>query len=254
MIAKLLRFWKHGRAFRAHYGMLAGTRLQRRLSAIRWRTPAPAIVDVTLPDWEAPIALRAGTSDADVLTQVVVHDELEITLEAPPRRILDGGCNIGIASRVFARHWPDAEIVGVELDAGNLAMAARNCAAFPRITLRRAALWDGPGLVRVSDPGDGAWSLRAEAGGGDVPAIALGALFDELGWESVDLVKLDIEGAERRVLDDAPNWLPRVRHLLVELHDRFEPGCEAAFERALAGGAWSLRRSGEYLLASRTDR
>ena len=34
----------------------------------------------------------------------------------------------------------------------------------------------------------------------------------------IDLLKMDIEGAEKAVLRDAAAWLPKVRVLIVELH------------------------------------
>jgi hypothetical protein len=53
-----------------------------------------------------------------------------------------------------------------------------------------------------------------------------------------DLIKLDIEGEEKHLLQDPPSIavLCAARCIFMELHDRFEPGCEAAFQSFLATG------------------
>ena len=43
-------------------------------------------------------------------------------------------------------------------------------------------------------------------------------------------------------------WLPSVRYLVVETHDRFRPGSTAAVQGALAGQGFEQRRSGENLV------
>lgn len=37
-----------------------------------------------------------------------------IAVDAPPARIVDAGCGIGIAAPLLARHWPEADVVGVD--------------------------------------------------------------------------------------------------------------------------------------------
>jgi len=255
MAARARRFWTYGQPFRERFGLLDGMRVAREIRFAEYRAPIGHLISVHVPGWSAPVRLRAGTSDALVFRQVLVARELEIDLEPSPVRILDGGMNFGLASLVFAHLWPQATIVGVELEAGNAEAAARNCASVGAISVRHAALWDCSGMVAVDNPTAEAYSYQASerAGHGAVRAYRVAELLDELGWDTVDLVKLDIEGAERRVLGDAPAWLPRVKHLLVELHDRFEPGCTAALSAALAGATWQVRQHGEYTLASRID-
>jgi hypothetical protein len=73
-----------------------------------------------------------------------------------------------------------------------------------------------------------------------------------------DLIKLDVEGEERRLLADAPSRAVLCAALCVvlELHERFEPGSEAAYADFLRGGCADaatagagfvhLARTGEY--------
>jgi hypothetical protein len=52
----------------------------------------------------------------------------------------------------------------------------------------------------------------------------------ECDCENIDLLKLDIEGAEREIFGASDlDWMARTNAIIIELHDRFRPGCEAAF-------------------------
>ena len=59
-----------------------------------------------------------------------------------------------------------------------------------------------------------------------VPARTLNALFDEAGIERVDLMKVDIQGAERQLIEGGRRALARVNALLMEV--MFVPQYEGA--------------------------
>ena len=72
------------------------------------------------------------------------------------------------------------------------------------------------------------------------------------GFTRIDLLKIDIEGAEvDLLLKDAERWLPQVRNLSIELHG---PECEAALERALAPYTYQRQMLGELHLLLSTCR
>ena len=55
---------------------------------------------------------------------------------------------------------------------------------------------------------------------------------------NIDIIKLDIEGEERRLFLDPPSTkvLCSAICVFMELHERFEPGCNAAFKQFLDQG------------------
>ncbi len=53
----------------------------------------------------------------------------------------------------------------------------------------------------------------------------------ETGIVSIDLLKVDIEGAEIEVFESCP-WIKRVQVIALELHERVRPGCSAAVMNA----------------------
>lgn len=249
------QWWKYSRPFRERFGTLRGSRIAYAVGEVEYRRPAGDLVPVNPWPGEPPVLLRAGTSDSIVFRQVVLKDELHLRLEPPPRTILDGGANIGLSSRMFVRQWPEARILAVELEAGNARLLARNCAHLPQVTVCRVALWYGDEWVQVSDSAaeEHSFSAAATTAGrpGAVRAVGVRELAASHGWQAIDLVKLDIEGAEQRVFAESRDWLPMVRHLVVELHDRVVPGCSDAVAGALGGDEWEVSTQGEYVVASR---
>jgi FkbM family methyltransferase len=68
-----------------------------------------------------------------------------------------------------------------------------------------------------------------------VPVKCLETIMEELGHEAIDLLKMDIEGAEYKVLESLLSSAIRPRQLLVEFHHRFtELGMEST-RRAVVG-------------------
>jgi hypothetical protein len=55
------------------------------------------------------------------------------------------------------------------------------------------------------------------------------------GLQTIDILKLDIEGAEKELFRAGfESWLPNTRLLIVELHDRMVPGCSKALFEAVS--------------------
>jgi hypothetical protein len=68
-----------------------------------------------------------------------------------------------------------------------------------------------------------------------VSCLSLPSLLAEFGVDEVDILKVDIEGAELELFSaDASAWLPRIKMLVIETHERFRPGSDAAVRRAVA--------------------
>jgi len=52
---------------------------------------------------------------------------------------------------------------------------------------------------------------------------------NEHGIESIDLLKMDIEGGEKDVLENSQEWIGSVSAMTIELHDGISMGCSRAF-------------------------
>jgi FkbM family methyltransferase len=163
-------------------------------------------------------ALRLRDDDAVLQLWVSEFSDLHATREAfgdkryalpegvQPRTILDLGANIGASVLWFHRRFPGAEIHAVEPDGRALRKLRRNVAGLPGVTVHHLALAGEDGR-RTFYEAEQTWSssLMAEAAGGGRPttvaALTLEALMrDHVGRQRVDLLKLDVEGAEWEVL------------------------------------------------------
>ena len=129
---------------------LAGLRLA--LSLRDWKRPRGELYDVRVPGLPCPVALRAGTSDARVLRQIFVEEELEFRLEGEPQLIVDAGANIGLSSIYLATRYPTATIVALEIDTRNFAILNRNVRPYPSILPRCVGLWSGRTRLKVANP------------------------------------------------------------------------------------------------------
>jgi hypothetical protein len=64
-------------------------------------------------------------------------------------------------------------------------------------------------------------------------ATSIPTLMHRLGVDRIDLLKLDIEGAEHDLFQDgAQDWLTSVHAIAIETHDAFRTGSRAAVLRA----------------------
>ncbi len=199
------------------------------------------------------VRARNNQSDTVMFEQVFVNEDYGFDLPFSPRTIIDAGANAGYASLYFANRFPEACILAIEPDHQNFELLRQNVAAFPQINPVRAGLWGFGGALRVVDPAASKCMITLaaanELGDDTLPALTVSEAISRLGAETVDLLKIDIEGAEIEVFNHAaPQWLRRVRALMIELHDGRRPGCARALYRALDGMEFLQFQRGDVLL------
>jgi FkbM family methyltransferase len=169
-------------------------------------------------------------------------------LARPPRRILDLGGNIGFGSVFFANLFPDAHLAIVEPDPRNLPILRQNLAAngvsaaiFEGAigpSAGRLALRYGANPTCSSLAGTG---LHELSGAAEVAVMTVDQVLEQVGWDAVDLVKIDIEGAEEALLTANNAWLRRTGAILIEIH----PNTTAErLNRSLARFGFELERVG----------
>lgn len=181
------------------------------------------------------VVLRPRNSDFEVLMQTFAANGCETrAFGGNPLLVVDAGANIGLTSLLFAQHYPKATVVAIEPDETNFRLLKMNTSAFPQIVPVRAALWNRQAPLRVRDPGNRAWALQteevAEEGDSSCPAITLAGIQER--WGRIDLLKLDIEGAEWPLFETDPGWVRDVGVVVVELHGEHK---EQRLMKALQG-------------------
>lgn len=210
-----------------------------------------------IPGTHKYVLIRLGGTDVSVFEQVILHKEYELGLPRSTAVIIDAGANIGLSAVALALQHPEARIYSVEADAGNHAMLCRNAALYPSITPIHAALWGEDAVLTVVDVGSGSWGLQVRDAGHSpgpdaqsVAAVSLESLCRSHAIDHVDLLKLDIEGAEYEVMARSGGWIGKVGTICAELHDRFKPGCTQVFDAATRDFGFRRTR-GELVIVSR---
>lgn len=210
------------------------------------------LITAYVPEIRHPLRIRVGTSDLKCFNEVVLAGDYDFELpESSPRVVIDGGANAGYASALFASRYPSADIIAVEPENSNFEMLCANTQAFPNVRAIRAAIWNRKAQMSVADKNVAHWGFRfEEARDGDkeaVESITMEEIMARGGRREIDLLKLDVEGAERELFSAGfESWLPRVRILLIEIHDDV-PGCIEAFQNAIDKIGFRItRRKGQY--------
>jgi FkbM family methyltransferase len=136
-------------------------------------------------------------------------------------RILDCGANIGLATIYFKLRFPAARVTAFEPDPALCDALRANVAtfAFAAVEVRQEAVWTAATTLEFVR--EGAHSGRVAWGNERGPLLAVPAVrLRDLLTAPVDLLKLDIEGAETEVLCDCASALDNVTALFVEYHSR----------------------------------
>jgi len=214
--------------------------LKTGLQAARMHTRAGSIVRMQLAGIKHPLWARAGTSDVETFEEVFLTRQYDLPFAGfEPAHILDLGANVGYASVYFAARWPQARILAVEPATNNLDLLGKNTRPWKNITCLQAAVWSHPSWVEVANPKDEPNAYRMNESldfrKENIPAHTIAQLIERLKCERLDLLKMDVEGAEAAIFRNDATWLDQVRMLIVELHDRIVPGCAQALCSALHG-------------------
>lgn len=144
------------------------------------------------------------------------------TTEASPR-IIDCGANVGLVVCYFKQLYPECRIIAFEPDPRAFELLERNCAVWGLrdVELVPKAVWTGettlPFLLHDAEPGQ----IVERSSAADVVRVPTCRLRDHLAG-AVDLLRLNIEGAEVDVLLDCADLLDRVRNIVVDYHSIFD--------------------------------
>lgn len=240
-------------AYFQRFGMLTGYRLYLSTKVKRGVCP------VTVPEMTHPIYMRTGTSDRSAFNEVIVKRWYDHPFPGgQPRLIIDAGANVGYASVRFAELYPEADVIAIEPDAENFQLIERNIAAYPRVRAMRCGVWPRSIELVIENPEAKSWAFRvreAHEGESGFSAVGLNDLREAHPSRCIDILKLDIEGAEKELFSDGNchEWLAHTKMIFIELHDRIKPGCTEAMERAIAPHHFSRSHHGSNLILIRHE-
>lgn len=221
--------------------------------------PRSREVEVKPPKIPYPLFLRTRTSDISTYHHIFVDAGYEVELRKEPKVIIDGGSNIGLSAIYFANHYPQAKVIAVEPEIANFTLSLKNFKPYPNIIPIRAALWKNDTDIDLIDPGLGYWGFQttehitcsSDSFVGKVAGMTIDKIMMDHDIEFVDILKIDIEGAEREVFEDASKWIDKVGVIIIELHDRFKDGCRQSVYNAVSDFEFEYHRGEDDFFAKR---
>jgi FkbM family methyltransferase len=233
-------------------GLSAALKLSPTVSRIVALVTRRRLVTIEIKGFSGKLRFRPGTSDKEVIEQVFLTDEYSwLSRLNRASSVIDCGANIGATAFLLLNTFPEARLVAIEPDTGNYEVLRKNLEQFgERAIALNTAVWSRDTTLRLvrGEFLDGReWTYQAKEHPDTsleaVPAKSLPMLLGELGAESIDLLKVDIEGGELDLFSHGPeSWLPRVRNLSIELHGQ---DCTEAFFAAMSRYDFELVRHGE---------
>ncbi|MCC6296215.1 MAG: FkbM family methyltransferase [Pseudomonadales bacterium] len=173
--------------------------------------------------------------------------DIEAALAHIPRGglAIDGGANVGVYSRIMARHFD--RVIAFEPAPDTHACLVRNLADWGlagRVEARAQALSDRAESVAMKGRRGHRSLSRQVQGKGDIPAVRI----DDLDLPQLAFLKLDLEGYEARALRGAAATLARCRPFVLfedKPHKAEAQGTKGeAHDILLAAGARLIERIG----------
>ncbi len=152
-----------------------------------------------------------------LLREIFIHEEYGMKLDNKAPIIIDCGSNIGISILFFKMAYPDAKIIGFEADPANFTVLMKNIVAnkLHNIDVINKAVSDQEGTLTFNRVSTLCAKLD-QNGTSHVEATKLSNYINK----PVDLLKMDIEGAEVAVLRDlaAAKKLSHIKNIIFEFH------------------------------------
>ena len=194
-------------------------------------------LEIIREDVKHPIYVRNNSSDVYVYKNVFEEYEYNFTVKSDPKYIIDAGANIGIVTIFFANKYKNAIIIAIEPEDKNYELLVKNTKNYSNVTTIKAALWNTCGEISLfeSNSNYGFQVGLNKPDGKEVKqltkAITISEIMDEFNMDSIDILKIDIEGSEKKVFESCKNWIEKTKCIIVELHERIKKGCNKEFFR-----------------------
>jgi FkbM family methyltransferase len=212
--------------------------------------------------------IRKNSSDSFVFQQIFIDKEYQPVVDFIESKrikintIVDCGANIGYSTLYLSRFFPAASIISIEPDSGNMEMVKKNTEAnlLKNLIYIEKGVWHKHAWLQLrTDFRDGSnWSRSlhevSDPTLADTEALSLPEIMQTNNLESIDLLKIDIEGAERYLFQDhniAREFLSKTKCLAIEIHDEYN--IRENIYHILTSAGFEFVESGELTIAYKRD-
>lgn len=182
------------------------------------------------------IAFRPHTSDLAVYNDIFftqlyqpLVDLSQLWPQEQIAHIVDAGANIGCSSIWFAQLFPQAKVYAIEGLESNFSLLKQNIELnqTENIIPLEKALWINNQSLSFDllEGADELWAAQVtekEAHIENTEGITFEELMHQHHIDTIDILKMNIEGAEKYLFEDAQTvhfFLPKVKVLMVQVHE-----------------------------------
>lgn len=143
----------------------------------------------------------------------------EFKSDSPKPIILDCGANMGLSVLYYSKSFPNAEIIAFEPDQSVLPFLERNIVdqQLSNVTLHKKAVWSKEEVLTFYTDKNMGGRIGVEYKNQTPIEIQAVRLKDFIN-RPIDMLKMDIEGAEYEVLKDCQDVLHFVKNVFLEYH------------------------------------
>ena len=178
------------------------------------------------------------SSDYDVTTQILVEQEYKVPASivkfnnSNNKIIIDAGANIGLTTIYLKNIFENSTIICIEPDESNFLRLEKNVQNYVEdgsVKLYKAGLLGVSGLnLEISndfgDQRDWAKAIKIKDNESNLKSISIIDLMRNEKIDTIDLLKIDIEGSETFLLDADTDlsFLSKTYCLAIEIHDHLD--------------------------------
>lgn len=168
------------------------------------------------------IRYRLNKGDLHSIREIWFEEAYRLPFEGTSGLLLDLGVNIGMASLWLAKRYLFSQVIAVEPDPNNAALARQNL-DLNGITgqVLEAAIGPKEGTARFESSEHSNLGRLSERGS-LVPMITVETIIKKFAVTRFGLIKIDIEGSEQALFDGPTEWLAHTDTIIIEFHPTFD--------------------------------
>jgi FkbM family methyltransferase len=168
------------------------------------------------------------SSDFSVFLQVFYHQQyaqiidLALLNNIKITTIFDLGANVGFTSIYFEKEIKDAKIFALEPNADNFIQLTKNTKEFKNIIPLNLAIWGHETQLELLNLNAEDWAksykenLKGDQG---IKALTISQLINQYKLNTIDILKIDVEGAEDEIFKADVSFLNQTKLIALEIHD-----------------------------------
>ncbi len=164
--------------------------------------------------------IKFRVQDIPIFYEVMMYGVYYLPYDWVPKgaTVVDLGAHIGCTSVYFLQNYHIETYLAVEPSPENFSVLQQNATSFSIETVNKA-IYINNGKVKLDSSSQrGQNHHLVEVTGTEVEAVSMDSLMKEYNINTIDVLKIDIEGTENILFKNKPEWLKMVRVILIELH------------------------------------